>query len=182
MCAHWGRRRSQNPPFGPGRAPAVPSLVLGPYCRLTAKGRDLTSFSIKLVKTAECHQNVTKRPVLVPIFQNGSQMSPLEILRFPFWLAFSHKELMGRFDANSGLSVKMTKCRQCAHPRYRHAKGSQIPPLSRAASCLCGTAPHLLSAVFSTVQELATLHLIMTETGIWDPLRHEACGRSRMGP
>ena len=30
------RRRSQNPPFGPGRSALPPSLVLGPYCRLLA--------------------------------------------------------------------------------------------------------------------------------------------------
>ena len=38
--------------------------------------------------------------------------------------------------------------------------------------------PHLLSAVFSTTPVLTVLHLIMTETGIWDGLVYEACGRS----
>ena len=32
-----------------------------------------------------------------PCFQNGLQMSPLGILRFPILVAFSHKELMGLF-------------------------------------------------------------------------------------
>ena len=32
-----------------------------------------------------------------PCFQNGPQKSPLDISRFPFSLAFSHKELMGHF-------------------------------------------------------------------------------------
>ena len=35
-------------------------------------------------------------------------------------------------------------------------------------------------AVFSTALVLAVLHLIMTETGLWDPLRMRACGRSIM--
>ena len=34
-----------------------------------------------------------------PCFQNGLRKSPLEILRFPFWRAFSHKELSGHFGA-----------------------------------------------------------------------------------
>ena len=71
-------------PAGPGRATLWPSLGYGPYCRLTAKGRDLTSFLRNLDKTAKCHQNVSKRPPLVPILQNGSVKSPLEILRFLF--------------------------------------------------------------------------------------------------
>ena len=32
-----------------------------------------------------------------PYIQNGSQKSPLRILRFPYSLAFSHKELLGPF-------------------------------------------------------------------------------------
>ena len=34
-----------------------------------------------------------------PCSQNGARKSPLEILRFPFFVAFSHKELSGHFDA-----------------------------------------------------------------------------------
>ena len=34
-----------------------------------------------------------------PCFQNRPQKSPLDILRFPFSAAFSHKELLGLFDA-----------------------------------------------------------------------------------
>ena len=46
-----------------------------------------------------------------PCFQNPSRKSPLEILRFPFSLAFSAKELMGHFDGQRDFTVKMTKCR-----------------------------------------------------------------------
>ena len=52
-------------------------------CRLWAIGRDLTSFLRNLVKTRKCHQNVSKRPPIVPNRQNGSQKSPLDILGFP---------------------------------------------------------------------------------------------------
>ena len=85
------------PPCGPGRVPGT-LPVLGPAIpALQPIGRDSITFSIKLVKTAKCHQECRKRPVIVPIFQNGSQMSALEIPRFPFSVAFSHKELMGLF-------------------------------------------------------------------------------------
>ena len=40
---------------------------------------------------------MSKRPVIVPISQNGSEKSPLDFLRFPFLAAFSHKELMVPF-------------------------------------------------------------------------------------
>ena len=59
-----------------------------------------------------------------PCFQNRVKKSPLEILRFPFWDAFSHKELMGHFDAYAYIIVKMTKCRQMCTRLYTrcHAK------------------------------------------------------------
>ena len=78
-------------PVGPPR----PSLVGGWAPR--AKGRHLSTFPGNLVKTAKCHRNMCKRPVIVPIFQNAVQKSPLGILRFTFLAAFSHKELMGHF-------------------------------------------------------------------------------------
>ena len=62
-----------------------------------------------------------------PCFQNRAQKSPLEILRFPFSLSFSHKELMVLFDGWSGFIVKMTKCRRMYTWVYTR-KGRQIPP------------------------------------------------------
>ena len=77
-----------------------------------------------------------------PCFQNGRVKSPLEILRFPFSRAFSHKELMGHFDGCAGLYVKMTKCRQVCTLRY--AKGS-VPAASGpprvAGPAPCGRCP-----------------------------------------
>ena len=68
-----------------------------PGTSLRAKRRDSMTFPIKLVKTTECHQKSPKRPVIVPVFQNGSGKSPLDFPGFLFWPAFSHKELMGLF-------------------------------------------------------------------------------------
>ena len=72
-------------------------------------------FLIKLVKMTKCHQNMLKRPVIVPVCQNRVGKSPLEILRFPFLGAFSPKELMGHFDAWTKINVKTTKCRPDVH-------------------------------------------------------------------
>ena len=137
--------------------------------------------SIKLVKTAKCHQNSSKRPVIVPIFKNGLGKSPLEFLGFLFWPAFSPKELMGHFDAQLRIIVKTTKCRRVVHTQIGVAKGSHIPPRDHAASCSCGPAPHVLSAVFSTDPFLTVLHLIMTETGSETRVSNEACGRLILG-
>ena len=78
--------------------PHGPSLYQDPRnAHLQPKGRDSMTFTRKLVKTTKCRHNMSKRPVIVPIFQNGLQKSALEILRFPFPAAFSPKELMGLF-------------------------------------------------------------------------------------
>ena len=91
----WGRRRYPEPTLRARSVHAGPPWFWVPYCRLTAKGRDSTSYSIKLVKTAKCQRKVMKRPVIVPNSQNDLRKSPLEIPGFPFCSAFSHKELMG---------------------------------------------------------------------------------------
>ena len=72
-CSAHGPSRpsTQNPPSGPGQSPAVPSLVLGPLPGSGPIGRDSTTFLIKLVKTAECHQNMSKRPLIVPNLKTG---------------------------------------------------------------------------------------------------------------
>ena len=96
---YWGRRRGRScPPPGP----VLPTLWALPGQDLANAAswpirRDSAPFLRKLVKTAKCHPKSVERPVIVPIFQKGSRMSPLEILRFPFGRAFSHKELMGLF-------------------------------------------------------------------------------------
>ena len=54
-----------------------------------------------------------------PYLQNGLQKSALQILRFPYFVAFSHKELMGLFWPRADFIVKMMKCRQNVHTRSR---------------------------------------------------------------
>ena len=83
-----------------------------------------------------------------PCFQNGLRKSPLEILRFPFYGAFSHKELMGHFDVSTDFTVKMTKCRQMVHPWSREVV-ARYPHVDHAASCLCGRRSSSGSARYS---------------------------------
>ena len=88
------RTRTPDHPLRP-QGPPGPASLSGVL--LAGKGRDSGTFPGKLVKTTKCHQKSTKRPAIVPIFQNGLQKSPLDFPRFPYLAAFSHKELMGLF-------------------------------------------------------------------------------------
>ena len=92
-----GRRRSQNPPFGPGQDHAGPSLVLGPDCRLTAKGATFDLILHKVSQNDEVSPKSVHEASHSPYSQNGLRKSPLGFLRFPLLLAFSGKELMGLF-------------------------------------------------------------------------------------
>ena len=53
----------------PGALPGAGPLRMPP---LGLYGRELTSFPVKLAKTAECHREVSKRPVIVPISKTAS--------------------------------------------------------------------------------------------------------------
>ena len=52
---------------------------------------------LKVSQNREVSPKYIEKASHSPYFQNGSQKSPLEILRFPFRPAFSHKELMVAF-------------------------------------------------------------------------------------
>ena len=76
-----------------------PLRCLGPFLGQYAASWPITArFDVIFHKVS---QNRVVSPESVqkashsPCFQNRLQKSPLEILRFPFSLAFSHKELMG---------------------------------------------------------------------------------------
>ena len=47
-------------------------------------GRDFINNILKLVKTGKCHQNVSIRPVIVPISKTGSKSQLLEFPDFHF--------------------------------------------------------------------------------------------------
>ena len=132
-------------PAGPGRC-LQPLPGTGPLeCRLLANKARIDLIFLKLSQNPGVSPKYVQKACHSPCFQNGLQMSPLEISRFPFSPAFSHKELMGQKCRYPGLSVKMTKCRQMCTPWVREVDG-QIPPRSTAASCPLSPAPHLTSA------------------------------------
>ena len=85
------------------------SLVGGWAC-----GLDLARIEVISCKVSQ-NGGVSPRNVgkacHAPYFQNRLGKSPLEILRFPYLAAFSHKELMGYFEARAEFIVKTTKCR-----------------------------------------------------------------------
>ena len=88
-------------PAGPGRSPAVPSLYLPFPPRKAASWPITARFHDILLKVSQNGQVSTKyveKACHSPYIQNGVRKSPLEIPRFPYSTAFSHKELMGCFD------------------------------------------------------------------------------------
>ena len=158
---------SRDHPRTPGPTPAGPGqsspweAFPGPP---RAKGRDSTSFPRNLVKTAECHQKCHKRPVIVPICKKGLKKSPLEILRFLFSPAFSHKELMVPFHRGSGINCQNDEVSlECTHPVtrevvVRYPLGQHccpIPHLTQRASII-RLFPDILNETVS-IRKLGTL-------------------------
>ena len=81
-------------PVGPGQAlPGAPRAI-------AASGPIKARIEVILLKVSQngivSPENVEKA-CHSPYVQNGLEKSPLEILRFSFWPAFSHKELMVLF-------------------------------------------------------------------------------------
>ena len=137
--------RARSPPPGAG----VPWEGSG-----LSKGRDYGPEAGNLVKTTKCHRKVSKRPVIVPISQNGSEKSPLEILRFLFLVAFSHKELMVPFEASRRVYCQndevSTVC-TCSNMTVSGSRSVRRYPHSRRQqAALCRLLLIWLSAVFST--------------------------------
>ena len=130
------------PPFGPGRSLAGPSLYIPRRCRLRANTARFKDILLKVSQNGGVSPEYVEKACHSPCAQNPVQKSPLEILRFPFRRAFSHKELMGHFDGHSGIIVKTTKCRQYVHPRVRE-RVVRYPHGPRQTSCLLWSAPHL---------------------------------------
>ena len=81
---YGGGDGSWTTPAGPGRALwALP--VQDPHNAASGPiRRDSTSILLNLVKTAECHQNITKRPVMLPISKTGPRCHLLKFLEIRF--------------------------------------------------------------------------------------------------
>ena len=85
-------------PAGPvGLGTPQPSLGYPRKCRLLANMARFHDIYCKVSQNREVSSKYVDKACHSPYFQNGSKKSPLEIPRFPYLTAFSHKELMGHF-------------------------------------------------------------------------------------
>ena len=88
-------------PSGPGRHPAGTSLYLaqlpGNAASWPIRAR-FGSIYLKVSQNGQVSPKSCQKAYVSPYFQNGLRKSALGIPRFPFYAAFSHKELMGGFD------------------------------------------------------------------------------------
>ena len=159
---------SQNPPFGPGRSmlalPGSGTLE----CRLWANRARFDDILLKVSQNGEVSAVYVEKACHSPCFQNEPQKSPLEIPRFPFCAAFSHKELMGHFRPWTGLNCQNDEVSPDVHTRGHPdvtRSGRQIPPdvPQQAAS---GTSSSSDSARYSQLTRLflKTRHILRS---IW---------------
>ena len=157
---------SPYPPSGPGRSHAGPPWYGYPLTAASGPIRArFTSYSSKVSRNGRVSPENVQKACHSPCFQNGLGMSALDILRFPFSAAFSHKELMAYFEATMDFLVRMTKCRLNVH-----AEGSTDTPTVHASQLASVDRSSSVSAreiltVFSTNPLLTVLQEIMTETG-----------------
>ena len=118
------------------RPPSVPEGPVRPLqglpCRRLGSSSKRARFHDIFLKVSQkrrkCHQKVLKRPVIVPVLQNGLQKSPLDFPGICFWPAFSHKELMGLFDPWVALYCQNDEVSTGCTRSYVTRKGRQIPP------------------------------------------------------
>ena len=68
----------------PGDLPVMDPPLSSQTAVQTAISVKTVIFYIKLVKTVECHQKVSKRPVIVPISKTGLESQLLIFWDFPF--------------------------------------------------------------------------------------------------
>ena len=90
-------RPSPRPPTPDPAGPTGPASLSGPLPASWPIRARFDLFSIDISQNRGVSLKYVKKACRSPYFQNGSQKSPLGFLRFPFWLAFSPKELMVAF-------------------------------------------------------------------------------------
>ena len=129
-----------SPPCGPGRFPPRGTLPgMTSECRLLANKARFQDILLKVSQNGEVSTLFRQKACHSPCFQKRSRNSPLEILRFPYPVAFSHKELMGRFDPHSRVYCQNDEVSPVCTPMYPTPvtrSERQIPPLITPASWL----------------------------------------------
>ena len=132
-CSSGARATGTTTPCGRARF-AVPVSLPGQYpASWPIRARIQLNFS-KVSQNGQVSPEYVHKACHSPCFQNLVQKSALEILRFPFSPAFSHKELMTLFWPDSRFLVRMTKCRLNVHTgtrrvaQYPHGHAQQAAP------------------------------------------------------
>ena len=115
-------------------------------CRLLANKARFSQYFSKVSQNDEVSPKYIEKASHSPCFQNGLRNSPLDILRFPFSVAFSYKELMVAFWPDYGLYCQNDEVSPDVHPYVHTRKGRRYPHSHRSKLPLVA-APHLLSAV-----------------------------------
>ena len=83
-------------------APGPAPLYLHPPRAIPASWPIRATFQSNIYKVSQNHEVSPKsmhKACHSPCLQNGLGKSPLRILRFPYFVAFSHKELLTHFEA-----------------------------------------------------------------------------------
>ena len=124
-------------PAGPGPAPAGHSLVLLEQCPTRANMARFRSIFSKVRQNRQVSPKSHQKAYVSPYFQNGLKKSPLEILRFPFSLAFSGKELMGLFWPGVRFYVQNDEVSPDVHTPVPRSVRTQYPLPPH-----CGVIPH----------------------------------------
>ena len=93
----WVARTPGAHPCGALSAHPWTSLAPPRECRLWANKARFELYFSKVSQNEQVSPEKCHEACHSPYFQNGPVKSPLQILRFPFWPAFSHKELIGLF-------------------------------------------------------------------------------------
>ena len=119
------------------RSGPCPSLVAPRANALSGPIR--TRIDLILLKVSQKDEVSSKYPQKAchsPYIQNGPGKSPLGFLRFPFWPAFSHKELMTHFDPYLHVYCQNDEVSPDVHTMSRTRRGRSIPPRSPQQAAL----------------------------------------------
>ena len=91
------RGRLLDHPCGARSGHAGPPCPGPSECRLLANSARFDLIFSKVSQNSEVSPEYVHKACHSPYIQNRLQKSPLDILRFPYFPAFSHKELLGLF-------------------------------------------------------------------------------------
>ena len=130
-------------PAGPGRPTRGPPCTRTLRCRLLANKARFHDIFYKVSQNRRVSLKSVEKACHSPYFPKRSQKSPLDFLRFPFCVAFSHKELMGRFDPYSVVYCQNDEVSPDVHTPEQSRERVARYPHGRDSKLSASAAPHL---------------------------------------